>query len=805
MPHILSRVPCVVPRLKSLLECRMPDGMSAVQPATSVPSPPLYADVIIPRHLARTFTYLVPARLRHRTQVGSRVLVPFGRSVLQGVVVAVADQPPAESALKRLREIRSLLDQDRGPELSPELLELSRLVAERYLAPWGQCVRLVVPPTHPGRRKVRYILTEAGHRALNDGEHLSAAEQELLRRLARRAKGLTEASLRKAEGVSLGRVLRKVARKGWVRRLEDSEQPEAGGVRTGGRAALTDMGDDLDSWSNDVEALALSPGASALLDRLIRLCDLPRHSAILLHAPTEHRLAYLMRVAETVLARERTILVITGEVLHARRLAHRARSRWGDQVVLVHSGLPAAVRAAGWRRMREGSARVVIGTRSAVFAPVSSLGLIWIDGEDDPSLKEEQEPRYHARDVAWLRANRDHAALVLGSSHPLLETLQAIERDGNAIYLGLEAPGQPKVELVDLRAYPFGTLLSPLMIEGIDHALEQRSGVALFLNRKGYARALSCRECGNVPRCADCSVALVYYRRIGRLICRYCGTSGALPDTCPACQAAKLEPVGFGTERLEDEVRRFFPKARIARLDRDVIRHASQEHAVRRLLEAGELDVIIGTQLLFQVGPLPPFGFVGVPDADAGLHFPDFRAAERTYHAWLDAVALARPDAAGGRVVLQTSMPTHHAVAAVVNRDVQMFGAVELAMRKALGYPPFCHLISLRVSSRSADRAEASAVRWAELLREQARRVGRQFNHGAATGGLAGGHGVSVLGPVPALVAKVRGRHRWQLLVKSPDREVARELVAATIEQMEGNRSSKDLKFEVDVDPVETL
>ncbi len=788
----------------------MPDGVSALQPETSVPGPPLYADVVIPRHLARTFTYLIPARLRHRTQAGSRVLVPFGRSFLQGVVVAVADQPPAESASKRLREIQSLLDQDKGAELGPELLELSRLVAERYLAPWGQCVRLVAPPTHPGRRKLRYRLTEAGCWALNGGEQLSAAEQELLRRLARRAKGLTEASLRKAVGTSFGRVLRKVMREGWVHCLEATEQPEPK-VRTGRRAATADMWDDLDLWLSEtrLESPALSPEETARLDQLIGLCDFPRHSAILLYAPQEHRLASLMRVVETVLAREQTILVITGEVLRARRLAYQAKSRWGDRVVLVHSGLPAAVRTEGWRRIREGSARVVIGTRSAVFAPVSSLGLIWIDGEDDPSLKEEQEPRYHARDVAWLRADRNRAVLVLGSSHPSLETLQAIERDGVAIYLGPEAPAQPKVELVDLRTYPFGTLLSPPMIEGIDRALDQRSRAALFLNRKGYARALTCRECGNVPRCADCSVALVYYRRIGRLICRYCGASVALPDTCPACRAAKLEPVGFGTERLEDEVRRIFPKARIARLDRDVIRHASQEDAVRRLLGAGELDVIIGTQLLFQVGPLPPFGFVGVPYADAGLHLPDFRAAERTYHALLDAMALARAGDAGGQVVLQTYMPTHHAVAAVVNRDFQMFREVELAMRKALGYPPFCHLVSLRVSGRNADRAEASAVRWAELLKEQARRVGWQSGPGTATAGLRSVHGqtdgVSVLGPVPAPVAKVRGRHRWQLLVKSTDREVARTLIAATLEQMEGRQPPKDLKFEVDVDPVDTL
>ncbi|HZS94732.1 MAG TPA: primosomal protein N' [Chloroflexota bacterium] len=787
----------------------MPDGVSAPHSETPAPVLPLYAEVIIPRHVARTFTYLIPAGLQNRTRIGSRVLVPFGRSSLQGVVVAVTDRPSAESALKRLREIRSLLD-DNGNELSPELLELSRLIAERYLAPWGQCVRLVLPPTQPRRREDKYVLTDAGRRALSGAERLSAADRELLHRLARRAKGLTEASLRNAAGTSFKQALRRISRKGWVHK-QDAEQhgPGAGTKR---QAVVADERGELDPrpivWGLDPKDV--SPEA---LDRLIGLCDAPRHVAVLLHAPPEYRLACLLRVAEAMLARRLAVLVVTGEVLRAGQVAHQAKSRWGDRVVLVHSGLPAAVRAEGWRRIRAGTASVVIGTRSAVFAPVSSPGLVWIDGEEDASLKEEQEPRYHARDVAWIRASRGRALLVLGSSHPSLETMQAIERDGGALYLALTAPGQPRVELVDLRTYPSGTLLSPPMVEGIDRALAQRNRVALFLNRKGYARALTCRDCGSVPRCEHCSVSLAYYRRIGRLICQYCGVSVALPDTCTSCRAARLEPVGFGTERLEDEVRRFFPKARIARLDRDVIRRTSQVEAVRRMLGAGELDLIIGTQLLFQLGPPPLFGFVGVPYADAGLHLPDFRAAERTYHALLDAMRLACPDEAGGRVVLQTYLPTHHAVAAVVDRDFQMFVKTELAVRETLGYPPFYHLIGLRVSGRNAERAETAAVRWGELLREQARRAGRQSAHGAMVLSPAEGpacirretDGVGVLGPVPAPVAKVRGRYRWHLLVKSTDREFARALVGATLERVEEERTSKDLKFEVDVDPVEAL
>ncbi|RJQ48778.1 MAG: primosomal protein N' [Gammaproteobacteria bacterium] len=471
-------------------------------------------------------------------------------------------------------------------------------------------------------------------------------------------------------------------------------------------------------------------------------------------------------------------------------MARQARQRWPDQVALFHSGLSPAVRTEVWREMQSGRLRIVVGTRSAIFAPLPSLGLVCVDQEDDASLKEEQEPRYHARDVARMRAAQHRARLILGSSHPSLETWQDC---GESRALTWQPPA-PHIEVVDMRRQPYGTLLSTGLVDGIRAALDAGSRAVLFLNRKGFSTALLCRDCGQALRCPDCTVAFTYFRKAATLACRYCGLSRALPDVCPACQAARLEPVGSGTERLEEMLRRQFPGAVLTRLDRERARTPAKAEALRQEAAAGRWDILIGTQMLFQGSPLPPVGFVGVPQADDGLHVADFRAAERTYHALRDAADLALPAASGGRVVVQSHMPDHHAIAAVAGGLPALFYEQEMIFRQALGYPPSAHLISLRVSGQEAERVQQAAKRWARLLLA------------AIAAGVPGRHAqTTVLGPVPASHAQLRGRHRWQLLVKAGQADAGREAVKTTLEKLERTDRKGGLKFEVDVDPVEML
>lgn len=747
----------------------------------------VYADVIVPRHLHRAFTYAVPSALRGRVQVGSVVLVPFGAGRLRGLIVSLtAAPPPAWQASGRsaghLREIISVGD-DGPPDgtLDPALLELTRLVSERYLAPWGQCLRLVEPPR--SRRPVRFALTETGRAELK--RRLPQATREVLARLSAAPRGLTATHLRRGLRAScpgdgdIGRLLAALARRGWIR--------EEAGPQSARTAARRPPRAEFPPAAIPRPALEgrLPPHAQEALVA-------GRHAAFLLEGTGAVRQAAWLAAVQATVAAGRQALLIAPEIAAASTLAAQLATAWKDRVALAHSGLPASDRTAVWDRIRSGTVDVVVGTRLGVFAPLARIGVIVVDGEDDPALKEQEEPRYHAREVAWMRARQSDAVLLLGSAHPSLEARSSplVER---AAVPG-EPAGRPEVRIVNLRELPPGALLSAVLLKEIERALEERAGVVVFQNRKGFASSLVCRDCGAVPQCPRCSLALTFYKTARRLGCRYCGESAGLPELCPACRGRTLAPVGWGTERVEEVLRGLFPLARIGRLDRDTARTARQAETIRRVAAGGGFDILVGTQMLFQGSPLPPAGLVAVPYADGGFHLPDFRSAERAFQLLTDAVALARPASAGGRVVLQTHAPEHHAIAAIRCGNPEIFYDRERELRQALGYPPFTSLIRLGVSAGDPNRAKTAAQEWARLL---SRRLG--------SGALAALEGDAVLGPIPSAVAKIRGRHRWQLLVKARDGEAARDAVRASVAELERHRRSRDLKFDVDVDPVDML
>ena len=347
-------------------------------------------------------------------------------------------------------------------------------------------------------------------------------------------------------------------------------------------------------------------------------------------------------------------------------------------------------------------------------SPLRSPGLIWVDGEEDSALKEPQEPHYHVRDVAWMRAQQESALLVYGSAHPSLEVISegAIERFSQR----READRYPSVELVDMSREFGGLPFSTTLLAALRRSQEQHDRAILFLNRRGYAGALVCRDCGWVPRCRSCAVAYAYYRASARLACRYCGGRETLPETCGACGASRLSPIGEGTERIEQEIRRLLPEARIVRIDRDTLQGVASTRRLWQQVRARTWDILIGTQALFQREPLLPVGLVGIVQADSGLHLPDFRAAERTHQLLVDAVNLARPASAGGRVIVQTMLPMHHVMQAVIAHDPARFYSEEMEARRLLGYPPVQHLIYLTVSGKDRRETESAAQRWVDEL-----------------------------------------------------------------------------------------
>ena len=755
-----------------------------------VPAPaPEYVDVVLPRRLHRSFTYSIPPELKGRVVIGRSVVVPFGSQDLHGLVIAVYHRLPPGAPQKGLKAIRSLSVASPDHLLTTEQIGLSHWVAERYAAPWGQCIKLVLPPADRVEpSQPRYVPTAQGLVTPTAVEALGETETELLVRLQRRPKGIMATTLLKGDRSRLTLALQTLVQKGLVGRCDEPVPARTTRLSkkgpTSGAGLPLDLGEAHDRHGQPPPEAR--PWPAVLEQTLARKTFVP----LLLQGSYRTRQWCLTQAAQATIRLGKQVLILTGDVEHASRLVGALESA-GERPLLLHSGLSMKARAAVWQAAQDGSAMILIGTRMAVFSPLGRLGLVWVEGEDDASLKEEQVPRYHAREVAHYRASCQGAVLVLASNHPSLESLSAVE-EGRMTACVYRAPEQlPIVDVIDMKKSPRdvsgGMALSPPLVEGLRDALSQNALSILYLNRKGFASVLHCGDCGAMPQCDVCSVALTFFRRSNHVRCHYCGRTKPVPEHCPRCQSLKLEPVGSGTERVEEAVRRQFPQARVGRVDSETIRRPADVRALHRLLAAGELDILIGTQMIFRLGLQGRAAFVALPDGDAGLHVPDFRSAERMYHALLDAADLARPASAGGRLLIQTRLADHHAIMAVASGDEALFLMQEQAFRQMLQYPPSTCLVRLDVSGTLEPVVSQAAARWAALLKAQA--AGTEQT-------------IVVLGPSPAPHVLTRGRYCWQILVKSSSLEDGKEVAVRTRENLERESRRGSLRYDIDVDPV---
>ncbi|HSF68537.1 MAG TPA: primosomal protein N' [Nitrospiraceae bacterium] len=764
-------------------------------PLPHTESKALFADVIVPRHLAGPFTYTVPSSLQPMLRIGHRVLVPFGQSILQGAVIALSDVLPQGLDQARLKEIRSVLPEGAPTAMSSNLFQLSRLVSEEYVAPWGQCLRLVLPPVPKSRTEVsQYELTEQGRAVLAAREHCSKKERALLTRLEKKSSRLRRAPLNPASSD----LLQDLKIRGWV--------VEVQGIPPASAVPLTEPTKQATQDGFGVTAPLVFDSTMPWSEPLFNALRGQGPSHVLVQAPWTNRLKLLQQAVRLVLDRGQTILIIVGEAERAQWVAGLIRNDEASiSPICFYSGLSDKLKAEMWDQIHRQIVRVVVGTRSAIFLPLTAIGAIWVEGEEDAALKEPQEPRYHARDVAWLRAQNEQAVLVLSSAHPSLETRAAVGQRGIVVQKSESADARPSIQIVELRDHRRGTVLSQPLIQAIEQAISRRAGVLLFLNRKGYAGAIVCRDCGQVPRCTSCCVTLMYSRHAGRLLCSYCGNRAPIPDICVSCSGPHMQLIGEGTERVEEDAKRLFPDATVIRLDRDTTRRPAQAEALWQKVARREWDIIVGTQLLLHRAPLPTMGLVGIVQADAGLNVPNFRSAERTYHTLLDAISLADSAGAGGQVVVQTYLSSHHAIRAVVENDESVFLSEELSHRAALGYPPAVHLIALLVSGANEKMVHEAATTWGDRLTA----CDSSLVEAGAAGAKTPPHSIdrlgrlTVLGPVPSPVRRLRGRYRWQILVKSSERETGLGAVRITVKEMERTYQRRAIKFDVDVDPIE--
>lgn len=746
----------------------------------------LFAEVIVdvPVHAVdRVFHYSVPEELLPRVTVGSRVLVPFGGRRVDGYVVGFASSSP----VARVRPLLAVRGE--SPYFSPEGLQLARWLAERYLALEVDALRCLAPPGAATRRGGRAV----GPRVLK-GYRLNVPPEEgreLVRRLAesgarRQAAAVTEllgteggsealsaVHLSRRTGVS-GASLDSLVKQGVL-----AEHPIRIERRPLGAVSLA---------SGDRPELTKEQEAALAFLRRERGREQPR--PVLLHGVTgSGKTEVYLRLIEDVAAEGKGAIVLVPEIALTPQTFARFAARFGDRVALLHSRLSAGERFDQWEKVATGGASVVVGARSAIFAPVQRLGLVIVDEEHETSYKQDESPRYHGRDVAVERARQVGALCVLGSATPALESWVRARRGEYGLVemtKRVDDRPMPTVDVVDMRQEMLEgnrSMFSRQLQRELTDCLSRGRQALLFLNRRGHSQFVLCRECGFVIRCDDCDVSRTFHEHPApHLRCHYCDDLQAVPTACPQCRGRYLRPFGAGTQRVEQAVRQLFPGARVQRIDLDTTSRKDEHARLFEKVRRGEVDVIVGTQMVAKGLDFPNVTLVGVVAAETSLHLPDFRAAERTFQLLTQVGGRAGRDVHEGKVIIQTYSPDHYSVSAAQRYDGAGFYAREARFREGGGYPPFGGLVRILVSGPSP-RPETAGV------------VADAVRRAAGTGP------VSVLGPSPAPMHKLRGRYRWHVLVKGPGEE-PRRTVAAAREMWTPLLKDDETTVAVDVDPV---
>jgi primosomal protein N' (replication factor Y) len=765
----------------------------------------LIADVAVPVPLAHAFSYEVPAAWEARVTPGVRVLCPFGPRKTLGVVLGVSDDKPGFDRSK-LRPLSAIVDDE--PVLGPELLAFLKELASYYLAPIGEVLRMALPALE--RTQVRALAEvdptgkslkgrTVGSRTISVVHLVVTGEGDCDGQRA------TLPVPKKLRGKALEIFAQlKTSKIATVLELEQQWKGARTAVKRLAELGLVEVRQEevpagpffAMPVKRDVPP-ALTASQARATEALARAIEGGKAQSFLLFGVTgSGKTEIYLRAIEACLAGGKGALVLVPEIALTPQLVGRFRARFGDDVAVIHSGLKEKERHLMWRRLRSGAVQVAIGARSALFAPVQQLGLVVVDEEHDSSFKQEEGARYHARDMAILRAHRAGAVAVLGSATPSLET-EVLCRQGKLTKLELPERAHaaailPKIELVDLKRIGPGPsghpLLSLPLHRAIDKTIAQKEQVILFLNRRGFAPSVICGACGTIVRCKACSVALTFHRgQGGRLLCHYCDYSAPLPAACPDCSAHKLELEGLGTEKLEIAIAAAFPTANVARLDRDVAAGAKAEAVLDRM-RSGEVDILVGTQMVTKGHDLPRVTLVGVINADAALSMPDYRAAERAFQILVQVAGRAGRSDRPGTVLIQTRDPQHPAIVFASQHDVQGFLEREIADREELDYPPFARWAMIRIDSPEEERARSAAQRIA-LAASQTRSV------------LA--REAEVVGPRPAPLARLQGRYRFQVLVRSPERAALRATLRALLPLRE--QLGAAIRMVIDVDPVRMM
>ena len=724
-----------------------------------------FAEVVLPLPIDKPFTYGVPRELQETVRPGHRVRVPFRARTHSGFIVGFPKRPPAF----QIRDIEAILDPE--PMLDERLLDLGRWVADTYLCSWGQALEAMIPGGVRRPTAGRTIAAARATAAPPGDPPKSEAQRRIVEALKAASEPVPVAALLDRARASRG-PLTALVKAGYAEIIQLI--PEADTLDRGADAGAQDV----TPTAEQLEAL-----------RVVKAAVTAPPRGVLLHGVTGSGKTevYLRAIAEVVRGGRQAIVLVPEIALTPQTVA-RFRARF-PRLAVLHSVLSETDRARSWRAIRAGEVDVVVGARSAIFAPVRSLGLVVLDEEHEQAYKQEGDPRYHAREVALRRAEREGAAVILGSATPALETLHAA-RTGRLRLARLprriEERPLPPVEIVDMaeerrdtKHYP---LLSRSLEKAVKDAVARDEQVLLFLNRRGYTTVIRCRRCDWVFRCKRCDITVTYHKTEKLAECHTCGRTQPLPDLCPECKTGTLWHFGVGTEKIEEEIRKRRPELTVARMDSDRMRTRKDYREALGGLWSGDTDVIVGTQMIAKGLDVPNVTVIGVVNADTAFYLPDFRASERTFHLLTQVAGRAGRGPRGGRVIVQTFNPKHYSIACAAAYDEEGFVAKELESRRELGYPPYSRLVRILFQGSKESAVRAAAATWDRKLAD------------ALPPML-----VSKLGPAPAPFFRVKNRYRMNILLKAQDLDPVRQAIRSILDRF---RPSRSLQVIVDVDPI---
>ncbi|HBB88577.1 MAG TPA: primosomal protein N' [Blastocatellia bacterium] len=819
--------------------------------------PPRYAEVAVPVHVLTTFIYRLPPVLQAEAETGSRIAVPFGRKLVTGYIVALHTELRPSTNLKEenIKDAREILDT--FPLITSEILELTRWVSEYYLAPWGEVLKAALPPGVSPRVAQLLSITEAGRAELGNAAADEESPRRRLLRVVNEAGTLAlDSAADKLKIAEVAKVARVLAREGLLAieqqfgsdsvrakyerhvrlpaglsvpdlentKLTDAQTRVIESLKTEESLAFPELLARAQVGPSPVMTLAKrkrveifqqplrrdplsnSPAAAVtdyvltedqkkVIAEINLALDNHSYSPFLLHGVTgSGKTEVYIRAMRVALELGRSALMLVPEIALTPVFSQRLRMHFGEQVAIFHSSLSKGERFDEWTRVRNGTARIVIGTRSAVFAPIQNLGLVIVDEEHESTYRQQDSPRYNARDTAIVRAQKQAAVVILGSATPSLESFHNAST-GKYKYLQLpnRLGGRPLAvaEIIDMRA-AFArkqrpAIFSDELLRAIAATHQRGEQSIILLNRRGYSSFVLCRSCGESIQCPNCDVTLTYHRSERVIICHYCDHREAAPTKCPSCDGKYIYYVGEGTQQIEEKLRTLFPSILIARIDRDT---TSRRHAFEKSLHdfsEGKIDMLVGTQILAKGHDFPNVTLVGVVSVDAGLALPDFRAAERAFQLLTQVAGRAGRGDLAGKVLIQTYHPYHYALRHASGQDYAGFYEEEIRHRQNHSYPPFVALASLLVHGPKLDQTRSDALQLRkELDTANPDRI------------------VRVLGPAPAALARLKNEFRMQLLIKGRKRQQLRDVIGTALKAVAANGVNLR-SINVEIDPVSIM